>query len=157
MIQANRSMWSHLKTQSITVSVKPVISVSLYSVFQVKNIIDKGNGRAQMMLSQAFPAELFNMYEDEEEANRLAIPGRIANVDFIYMGEAFAFSNLPEALRTLSRSKKKAMAKICPEVLMAGDFVVFKQNGSSGSVKEVQAYRMLSNKLMQNKKAEHAL
>ncbi len=157
MIQANRSMWSHLKTQSITVSVQPVVSVSLFSIFQVKNIIDRGNGRTQMMLSQAFPSEVFNIYEGDDEVNRLAIPGRIANVDFIYMGEAFAVSNLSEALRTLSRSKKKPMARICPEVLMAGDFVVFKQNGVSGSVKEVQAFRMLSNGLMQKKKAEHAL
>src|SRR5262245_50468313 len=116
----NRSFWSFLKTTNVTVSVKRVREEPC-AVFRVRNLIDLGGGRQTAMLEGYLP---------EPEGRKitkkapLSMPRKIGNLDIVYTTKTITpMSHVYQVIGQILRSP--LTAKIVPDVLAPGDFVVF--------------------------------
>ncbi len=116
----NRSFWSVLKTQNVTVTVKRKHEEPC-AVFRVTSLIDLGSGRQTAMLEGYLPD-----HGDRKtiRKSQLAMPRKIGNLDVVYTTKTItpvsrAYHVIGEILRS------PCTAKIVPDVLAPGDFLVF--------------------------------
>ncbi|GJL86080.1 MAG: UDP-N-acetylmuramoyl-tripeptide--D-alanyl-D-alanine ligase [Micavibrio sp.] len=93
------------------------------AVFRIQNLIDLGYGRQTAVLDNlAFP----DQPGVKVQKNDLAIPRRIANLDFVYACKGVStVANAQTAIRTMHAKAK--LETIVTDVLAPGDFVVFEQ------------------------------
>ncbi|MGQ0526501.1 MAG: hypothetical protein ACT4OY_00485 [Alphaproteobacteria bacterium] len=158
MILDSRILWSLLKTESVTVSVtrRPA---KTFLLFQVTQMTDLGRGRPQIFLrSINYKAESLRQCAVTVKKSALSLPGKIGNVGVTYAGLACKpISDVSEAIVWIKG--KACIEKIVPDVLVPGDFVVFK-TVKDGQVLFVEALRAMTVKQLMNHKPSriaHAL
>ncbi len=108
------------------------------AVFRVQNLIDLGAGCQTAILDNvSFPA----VNAAAVQKNDLAIPRRIANLNFVYTCKSFStVTNAHAAIRnTHARAK---LEEIVPEVLSPGDFIVFEQQARAEKATIAEALRL---------------
>lgn len=152
MIKNNRYYWSHLKTRSVTVRVKPKEKTTGV-IFRVGNMIDTGNGRQTMMLEHVDYPKTYNI---RKKPSDVAIPFRMGSIDFVYTSlRKPEIRNVNSLLSALY--KKDGVEKIVPDVLSPGDLLVFKQEKGSLKIKMVEALRVVDDHIQKQKMANYAL
>lgn len=152
MIEDNRYYWSHLKTKSVTVRVRPE-EKTIGLVFRVTNVIDVGSGRQTVVLDHVdFPQTFSRRYKK----NDLAIPFKMGNLDFVYTSRG---NPSVHSIRSLLADlyKDAQVERIVPEVLCPGDLLVFKQTEKSMKIKMVEALRVITDNAYRGERAGHAL
>ncbi len=102
---------------------EPQAASAEQAVFRVQNLIDLGFGRQTAILdNMAFP----DQPNVRVQKNDLAIPRRIANLDFVYTCKGVStVANAQTAIRSMHTKAK--LETIVTDVLAPGDFVVFEQ------------------------------
>ncbi len=147
----NRSFWSFLKTDNVTVSVKRPHQEPC-AVFRVKNLIDLGGGRQTAMVEGYLPLELGRK---SPKKSRLSMPRKIGNLDIVYTTKTITpLSHVYQVIGQILRSSQ--MDRIVPDVLAPGDFLVFTKKASRSSQKmSIEALRVMTGK--PNGKAGYAL
>ncbi|MGB4057896.1 MAG: hypothetical protein WBK77_07415 [Alphaproteobacteria bacterium] len=116
----NRSFWSFLKTQTVTVSVKPRREEPC-AVFRVRNMVDLGRGRQTAMLEGYLPEETGRKAGQKP---RLSMPNKIGNLDVVYTTQTITpVSHVYQVISQILR--QSSTDRIVPDVLAPGDFVVF--------------------------------
>lgn len=152
MIQNNRYYWSHLKTRSVTVSVKPS-KRKKGIVFRVSGMIDVGNGRQTVMLEHVDYPKSYGL---KDNCRDVAVPFRMGHLDFIYAsGKRPSLRNIKSLLSTVY--KNSCVEKIVPEVLAPGDLLVFEQDEESGSLRMVNTLRVVQENSYKKSRVKNAL
>lgn len=127
---SNRTLWSHLKTGNVTVSVTPQAnkypSNTEGYIFVVQSIIDTGNGRRSLILDQleGIPAHAGSGLDGTLDKPSMTIP---------YSSDEFSFVITQKKQKPHSCIQstlhyyfdKKIVQDIVPEIFMPGDLVVF--------------------------------
>jgi len=156
MIKNNRYYWSHLKTKTATISVRPK-RTPRGVVFRVGNMIDLGTGRQTVMLDSLQPSggRYCRSYKQE-----VAVPFRMGDIDFVYTARHKpAVQDVYSFLSSLY--KKSEIEKIVVDVLCPGDLIVFQQERSKEDqsimgLKMVEVLRVVNDHLQKQKKANNA-
>ncbi len=152
MIKNNRYYWSHLKTRSVTVSVRPK-KKKTGVIFRVGSMIDTGAGRQVVMLEHLDYPEIYHI---KNKGGDVAIPFRMGDIDFVYTSlRSPELRNVSTLLSTLY--KKGEIEKIVPEVICPGDLLVFRQDKGSMKIKMVEALRVVEHHLQKPKMASYAI
>lgn len=152
MIKNNRYYWSHLKTGSVTVSVRPKRKETGV-IFRVGSMVDTGVGRQVVMLEHLdYPAN----YHIRKKGGEVAIPFRMGDIDFVYTSlRKPELRNVNTLLSALY--KKGEVEKIVPDVICPGDILVFRQDKGSLKIKMVEALRVVEHHMQKPKVASYAL
>jgi len=152
MIKNNRYYWSHLKTNSVTVSVRPKRKETGV-IFRVGSMIDTGKGRQMVMLEHIdYPAR----YHIRKKGADVAIPFRMGDMDFVYTSlRKPELRNVNTLLSALY--KKGEVERIVTDVICPGDLLVFKQDKGSLKIKMVEAMRVVEHHLQKPKMASYAI
>jgi hypothetical protein len=152
MIKNNRYYWSHLKTSSVTVSVRPK-KKETGVIFRVGSMVDIGVGRQVVMLEHLdYPTK----YRIRKKGGDVAIPFRMGDIDFIYT--SLCKPELRNVNTLLSALYKKGeVEKIVPDVICPGDLLVFKQDKGSLKIKMVEALRVVEHHIQKPKVASYAI
>ena len=152
MIENNRYFWSHLKTNSVTVRVKPK-KRETGVIFRVGSMVDTGAGRHVVMLENVdYP----DNYHIRGKGGEVAIPFRMGGLEFIYTSlRRPELRNINTLLSALY--KKGEVEKIVPDVLCPGDLLVFMQDRGSLKIKMVEALRVVEHHLQKPKMVSYAL
>ena len=152
MIENNRYFWSHLKTNSVTVRVKPK-KRETGVIFRVGSIIDTGKGRRVAMLEHVdYPTT----YHICNKGGDVAIPFRMGEIEFVYTSlRKPELRNIKTLLSALY--KKGEVEKIVPDVICPGDLLIFMQDRGSLKIKMVEALRVVEHHLQKPKMANYAL
>jgi len=152
MIENNRYYWSHLKTKSVTVRVRPK-KKETGVIFRVGSMVDTGTGRQVVMLEHVdYP----KTYHIRRKGDDVAIPFRMGDIDFVYTSlRKPELRNVNTLLSALY--KKGEVEKIVPDVICPGDLLVFKQDRGSLKIKVVEALRVVEHHLQKPKTASYAL
>ncbi len=138
MIENNRYYWSHLKTKTASVRVRPK-KPEKGVVFRVGNMIDLGAGRQTIMLEHVDCPKTYGKRSGDDGA---AIPFCMGELDFIYTSKGKPkVQNVSNLLSTLYKGEN--VEKIVSEVLAPGDLLVFKQGQGGAKVEMVQALRVV--------------
>ncbi len=126
--------WHSRKVGHITVSVKPQPRTP-YSVLQVAAMVDTGTGAPQMILKNALPGEWeIDLQKPENRKRRMDLPCRIHGLNCVYTGRSFGvITDVTDTLKALTGNAK--LAAIVPDVVMPGDFVVFKHVGEDYKIR----------------------
>ncbi len=152
MIKNNRYYWSHLKTNSVTVSVRPKRKETGV-IFRVGSMVDTGQGRQVVMLEHIdYPSS----YHIRKKGGDVAIPFRMGDMDFVYTSlRKPELRNVNTLLSALY--KKGEVEKIVPDVICPGDILVFKQDKGSLKIKVVEALRVVDHHLQKPRLASYAI
>ena len=128
----NKTSWRSMKLAGVTVSVQPKPKTP-YSVLKVGGLIDTGNGQQTVILQNGLPSEweidLDAINKNAAKSSKgLSLPRRIANLNCIYTGKSFGIvPDVTDAIRAVTGNAK--LAAIVPEVVMPGDYMIFKHVG----------------------------
>ena len=153
MIENNRYFWSHLKTNSVTVRVKPKKQVTGV-VFRVGNMIDMGRGGRQTVMLEH--VDYPDGFYTQSTGGDVAIPFRMGTFDFVYTSlRKPEIRNINSLLSSLY--KDGDVEKIVPDVMCPGDLLVFKQDRDSLKIKMVEALRVVEHHVSKTKMAGYAL
>lgn len=126
--------WRSRKVGHITVSVNPKPRTP-YTVLQVTAMVDTGTGSSQMVLKNALPGEWeIDLQKPGHGKKRMDLPCRIHGMNCVYTGRSFGvITDVTDALRAVTGNAK--LAAIVPDVIMPGDFVVFKHVGEDYKIR----------------------
>ncbi|MFP4097437.1 MAG: hypothetical protein ACLFP8_04695 [Alphaproteobacteria bacterium] len=153
MIENNRYYWSHLKTNSVTVRVRPKIKETGV-IFRVGNMVDTGRGRQVVMLDHIDYPKTYHIRKKKDA--EVAVPFRMGDIDFIYTSlRKPELRNVNTLLSALYN--KGEIERIVPDVICPGDLLVFKQNRGSLKIKTVEALRVVEHHLQKPKMATYAV
>lgn len=137
----NRSFWSFLKTQNVTVSVKRRVQEPC-AVFRVRSVIDFGTGRQTAMLEGYLPEEFGRK---SIKKTPLSMPRKIGNLDVIYTTQTISpVSHIYNVIGDILR--RSCMDRIVPDVLAPGDFVVFTKRDGRANTFIIDALRVMTNR-----------
>lgn len=151
MIESNRYFWSHLKTKSVTVRVRPKKQPTGV-VFRVGSMIDFGNKRQLVMLDHVdFPENYYAPHNSSD----VAIPFKMGQFDFVYTSlRRPEIRNVNSLLSALY--KDGGVERIVSDVLSPGDLLVFKQKEGSLKIEMVEALRVVGQHEQKTKMASYA-
>jgi len=152
MIKNNRYYWSHLKTNSVTISVRPK-KKETGVIFRVGSMADTGFGRQVVMLQHLdYPSN----YHIRRKGGDVAIPFRMGNMDFVYTSlRKPELRNVNTLLSALY--KKGEVERIVTDVICPGDILVFKQDKGCLKIKMVEALRVVDHHLQKPRLANYAI
>lgn len=125
----NNANWKTMSVGNVKISVRPQPKTP-YAILRVASLIDAGKGLKMAVLNNALPREWEVDIEDTQNVRTgskkgLSLPSGIANLNFVYTGRSFGVvSEVGDTLRAVTRNAR--IAAIVPEVMMPGDFVVFR-------------------------------
>ena len=158
MIVDSRSLWSSLKTHSVTVSVQRIVRPGY--IFRVSRLIHMGaRGRKMVFLSpydenmndvdthtiegsSLFSAAMQNKAL-QNHTMALSLPQRCKDFDFIYTG--CNMTPIMDVHATIhNMHEKSTLGSITPEVVTPGDFLIFKPKACKTKVKLAEALRLIA-------------
>lgn len=154
MIVDNRSLWSVLKTRTVTVSVTPRANLR-YMIFQVRQMADLGrsgqiavlNGVAAQGLEEKIPVK-----------TALSLPAKLGAMRLMYTNPLSPL--VGDVYNTLAMLEGyDEIEKIVPDVLAPGDYIVLRKT-KDGALQFSDALRIMTgHKIMQSKteRIAHAL
>ena len=155
MIVDNRTMWSSLKTKSVTVSVTPVHHPGY--IFRVSRLVQMGSRGREMVFLSSFDEDtarpediapsLFSnaMFSGavKKHTVALSLPQRCNNFDFIYTGSNMTpIMDVHAAINNLQA--RSTVGEITPEVIAPGDFLVFKPKSCKRKARLAEALRLIA-------------
>ncbi len=155
MIIDNRTMWSSLKTRTVTVSVQPVYHPGY--IFRVSRLVQMGMRGREMIFLSSFDDHLPHQEKEtpslfsnamfsqtvRKHAVALSLPQRCDNFDFIYTGNNMTpVMDVHAAINSLQ--KCATVGSITPEVLAPGDFLVFKPKSCNRKARLAEALRLIA-------------
>jgi hypothetical protein len=123
------------------------------AVFRVTNMIDLGYGRQTAMLDNIVtPGKTALSFSRKE----LAIPHKLASLDFVYTSKRVdAVTCARETLK--EKHKTASIEKIVPDVLVPGDYLVFKNISSNSKAIISEALRLIPWSLKRKVRVDYAL
>lgn len=123
----NRTFWSFLKTETVTVRVQRIHDEPC-AVFRVKSLIEFG-GRRTAMLEGYLPQ---HGGRKTMKNTRLAIPNKIGNLNIVYTTKTITpLSHVYQVIGEILR--RSCTDRIVPDVLAPGDFLVFTKKPRNGT------------------------
>jgi len=155
MIVDNRTMWSSLKTKSVTVSVTPVHYPGY--IFRISRLVQIGSHGREMVFLSSFDTQsaqsekmapsLFSnaMFSHSVKKHTLALslPQKCNNFDFIYTGSNMTpVMDVHAAINNLQ--SRATVGSIAPEAMAPGDFLVFKPKICKRKAKLAGALRLIA-------------
>jgi hypothetical protein len=150
MIVDNRSVWSSLKTRTVTVSVKPVQRPEY--VFEVSRMINLGAMRGHSVNKRMVflsPCDWHDIVIGDDRVSRKT-PSLYDRVAKINAPENFVMTQ--KVARPVPSAKSfleglfgsGAVGEITQDVLMPGDFVIFRPNNRENEAKLSGALRLIA-------------
>lgn len=149
MIVDNRSVWSSLKTRTVTVSVKRVQRPEY--VFEVSRMVNLGQMRAKALQNRMVflsPCEWHDIVIGDSHSPTPSLYDRVTRIN---APENFIMTK--KVARPVPSAKNfleglfgaGAVGEITQDVLMPGDFVIFRPNHKEGEAKLAGALRLIAN------------
>ncbi len=130
MIENNRYGWNHLKTKTVTVSVKPKRK-ERGIVFRIGNMIDVGNGSQTVMLQPLSITPPPSMQSPHDNRD-VPVPFKMGHLNFLYTSKVRPKEqNLYHLLSALYNDSK--VERIVPDVLSPGDLLVFAKKAAKNN------------------------
>lgn len=147
MIIGGRIMWSHLKMQGVTVSVRPAPKPKIY-MLKVQKMLDMGRHGRTAIVEPFAPDDGFEMvWMDEgmqrEEKPRLPIPYKIGALKCLYASKKpIALTDMDYVMNCTLSGRR--IEKIVLDVLMPGDLLIVKPKKCLSAIKSIEALRIVS-------------
>lgn len=143
MIRQNRSYWSFLKTDTVTVRVQPR-SNTPREIYKVTNVIDTGvvdmGGSDQKVMLE------HQGYVLKAQSGALkfdvSLPMRVDGLRLLYSGRRKKLSRNINAL--LGADHDTTFEQIVPDVVQPGDILVFSKCPRRAQITIVKAYRPIA-------------
>lgn len=126
----NNRDWHTREVANIKVSMRPKPQTP-YSVFRIETLIDTGMRTPSIILKNALPNELeIDLHKPCGKKATPSLPLKVGDMACVYTGRGFGvICDLADTLQVVTGRAK--LAPITPDVMGAGDFVIFKHRGAN--------------------------